>query len=93
MPSLAKYWNTKFVKSVFYRTFQSLLSRVRGTDTAAKSSVKIANGSPFGNDSTVVLQGGVGYVEIRPSHSTEARQDQDGIYKMTTIKMERTAGA
>lgn len=93
MPSLAKYWNVKFVKSVFYRSFQSLLSRVRGNDTKAKSSLKNANESPFGNDSTVVLQGGVGYIEIRPSRSTEARQDQDGIYKMTTIKMERMAEA
>jgi hypothetical protein len=90
MPSLAKYWNIKAVKSLFYRSFQSLLSRVRGTDTAAKS-VKVVNESPFGNDSTAILQGGSGYVEFGPSRSSEPRPEQDGIYKMTTIKMERIA--
>ncbi|KAJ0120685.1 hypothetical protein J7T55_015417 [Diaporthe amygdali] len=91
MPSLAKFWNIKLVKSAFYRSFQSLLSRVRGSDTTAKSSFKNVDEMPFGNDSTAVLQRGVGYVEIRPSRSSDGRQVPNGIYKMTTFKTERTA--
>lgn len=90
MPSLAKYWNIDFVKSVFYRSFQSLLSRVRGTDSSAKSYPSNANVAAFGNDSTAILHGGFGHVDIRPSHSNDARHDQAGIHKMTTFRMERT---
>lgn len=78
MPSLAKFWTSSLVGSALYRSFQSLLTRMKSSNPTAKWSSRDSY-LPFGNDS----------LEVSASRNSDLPQVRNGIYKKTTVEVNR----